>query len=130
MPGQARITRLRSRVRASTQRARDAVGMERDDTMTVNEAAERMGRHPGTVRRMCERGELEATKVGTEWAIRSTSVAAWSDTRPPGVLNLVIPAEELDVVRDVAHAEGARPADVIRRAVARFVAEQEAAATA
>jgi len=42
-----------------------------DDYLSIVEAAQILGVHPGTVKRLCRDGKLEAKKVHNAWLIRS-----------------------------------------------------------
>lgn len=41
---------------------------------TVNQAAHVMGCHPATIRRMIQRGELAAVKVGSQYRVRPSDL--------------------------------------------------------
>lgn len=98
--------------------------------LTVQQAADRIGRHPGTVRRMCERSELVGEKCGSgSWRIDSASLDVWQPARPK-VLTIAISPDELSVVRQLAQNEGATPADLVRRVVSQYLEHQEVASPA
>jgi len=50
---------------------------EPTDHLTVQQAAEQLGRTPRYVRMLCENGELDGTKHGRQWQISSISVATY-----------------------------------------------------
>jgi excisionase family DNA binding protein len=52
--------------------------------LTVAEVAEAVGRHPQTVRRALEGGELHGTQptVNGHWRIREDCAEAWADGKP------------------------------------------------
>jgi excisionase family DNA binding protein len=52
--------------------------------MTVKQVAAEFGKHPDTVRKACESGELFATQriKGGRWSIRPDSVDHWLDGTP------------------------------------------------
>lgn len=56
-----------------------------DQIVGVNEAAEIIGRTVQRVRQLVVAGEIEAVKLGREWAIRRSSCEAWRDTRRPAL---------------------------------------------
>lgn len=47
--------------------------MDEYNTITVEEAARALRVHPRTIRRICERGELRAIRVGRQWRIDRAS---------------------------------------------------------
>jgi excisionase family DNA binding protein len=49
---------------------------ERRRTMTALEAAEYLGMHPESVRRLARRGELPGRKIGKEWRFRPEDLDA------------------------------------------------------
>lgn len=52
--------------------------------LTVDEVAAAVRRHPQTVRRACEAGELHGTQQtrGGRWSIREDCAEAWADKTP------------------------------------------------
>jgi len=55
-----------------------------DQIVGVNEAAEIVGKSIQRVRQLVVAGEIEAVKLGREWAIRRSSCEAWRDSDRPG----------------------------------------------
>ncbi len=49
---------------------------------TVTELAQRWQCHPETIRRMIQRGELKAFRVGRQWRIAEEAVK-WIETKQP-----------------------------------------------
>jgi len=49
-----------------------------DDYLSIVEAAQVLGVHPGTVKRLCRNGKLEATKVYNAWLIRSGTLHSFA----------------------------------------------------
>ena len=49
---------------------------------TVTELAARWQCHPETIRRMIQRGELKAFRVGRQWRISEETVK-WTETKQP-----------------------------------------------
>ena len=47
-----------------------------DSMLTVQEAAERVSCHPATIRRMIQRGQIPAVRVGSRWRVPSVSLEA------------------------------------------------------
>ena len=47
-----------------------------DEMLTVQQAAERASCHPATIRRMIQRGELPALRVGSRWRVPAASLEA------------------------------------------------------
>ena len=45
-------------------------------TMTTNDAAKVLHRHPSHVRQLCQRGELPAVRIGDRWTIPTARFAA------------------------------------------------------
>lgn len=50
---------------------------------TTKEIAEKYGLKENTIRVFINRGQLEATKVGTTYIITPEQLAAWESTRKP-----------------------------------------------
>lgn len=53
------------------------------DFFTTKEIAAKYGLKEGSIRSYIERGQLEATKVGTTYIITPEQLAAWESTRKP-----------------------------------------------
>lgn len=84
-----------------------------------NEVAEMTGLNPRTVRDLCERHEIDATKAGAQWLIprREVERLTGDDLSSPGSV-----AEEREVVRLKRELEDLR-AEVNRR-VGRLLGEE------
>lgn len=82
------------------------------------EVAEMTGLHERTVRELCSRGEIRATKAGERWLIPRSEVArlAGDDLAAPGSL-----ADEREVVRLRRELEDLR--DEVNRRVGRLLGE-------
>ena len=50
-----------------------------DDYLSIVEAAQILGVHPGTVKRLCRDGKLEAKKVHNAWLIRSGTLHLFAE---------------------------------------------------
>jgi excisionase family DNA binding protein len=48
--------------------------------VTLDTAAERFGLSPRQLRRLCQNGHLDATKIGGVWLVRPDSVEAYCDS--------------------------------------------------
>ena len=64
-----------------------------DDYLSIVEAAQMLGVHSGTVKRLCRSGKLEAKKVHNAWLIRSGTVHSFAKSykgsrgRPPAKIH-------------------------------------------
>jgi excisionase family DNA binding protein len=48
----------------------------KERVVTINEAAERLGLHVESLRRMCRRGQVPAAKFGRVWRLRQSDIDA------------------------------------------------------
>jgi excisionase family DNA binding protein len=51
-------------------------------TLTWEQAAEELGLHWETVRKMCQRGEIPAKRAGRVWVLTTKALAEYIDQRP------------------------------------------------
>lgn len=49
-----------------------------DDYLSIVEAAQILGVHPGTMKKLCRNGKLEAKKVHNAWLIRSGTLHSFA----------------------------------------------------
>jgi excisionase family DNA binding protein len=56
--------------------------MASDAVLNAQAAAELLGAHVETIRRMARKGAIPAFKVGKDWRFRKTALLAWSETNP------------------------------------------------
>lgn len=56
--------------------------MNNDDVLNAQAAADLLGAHVETIRRMARRGDIPAFKVGKDWRFRRTALLTWSETNP------------------------------------------------
>lgn len=71
--------------------------MERDQVVNAQQAAEFLGAHVETIRRMARKGTIPAFKVGKDWRFHRASLLSWIKTNPQakvGINILVIEDEE------------------------------------
>lgn len=71
--------------------------MERDQVVNAQQAAEFLGAHVETIRRMARKGTIPAFKVGKDWRFHRASLLSWLKTNPQaktGISILVIEDEE------------------------------------
>src|SRR5438046_6600164 len=83
---------------AGDQRSPDAgatASAERDDLLSLGEAARLLGISQRTVLRLLERGEVKATKVGRQWRFRRSDLTAFVNREPAAVA--APPEEEMQV---------------------------------
>lgn len=57
--------------------------MALDDYVTVLDAAQVLGIHPETVKRLCRQGDLRASKVRNTWLIHKSDLATFRATYSP-----------------------------------------------
>ena len=50
-----------------------------DDYLSIVEAAQILGVHPGTMKRLCRNGKFEAKKVHNTWLIRSGTLHLFAE---------------------------------------------------
>lgn len=55
--------------------------MNSDDLLSTKQAAAQIGREQSYVRRLCQRGQLRATKVGRDWLIPASALANYVPRR-------------------------------------------------
>jgi excisionase family DNA binding protein len=53
-----------------------------NETLNAQEAADFLGAHVETIRRMARRGTIPAFKIGKDWRFNKASVLTWSKTNP------------------------------------------------
>ncbi len=53
-----------------------------DEVLTAQQAAEFLGAHVETIRRMARKGSIPAFKIGKDWRFRKTSLMTWSEINP------------------------------------------------
>ena len=75
-----------------------------DYVLNAREAAEYLGAHVETVRRLARKGEIPAFKVGKDWRFRRRALLRWNDehhlrTQPPCVL--VVEDEEIERLNSI-----------------------------
>jgi excisionase family DNA binding protein len=56
--------------------------MGSDEVLSAQEAAELLGAHVETIRRMARKGAIPAYKIGKDWRFRKTALLSWSETNP------------------------------------------------
>lgn len=56
--------------------------MNNGDVLNAQAAADLLGAHVETIRRMARRGAIPAFKVGKDWRFRKTALLTWSETNP------------------------------------------------
>lgn len=56
--------------------------MSNEDVLNAQAAADLLGAHVETIRRMARRGDIPAFKVGKDWRFRKTTLMTWSETNP------------------------------------------------
>lgn len=56
--------------------------MEHDDIFSAQQAAEFLGAHVETIRRMARKGAIPAFKIGKDWRFRKALLISWSKTNP------------------------------------------------
>lgn len=56
--------------------------MNNDNVLNAQAAADLLGAHVETIRRMARRGAIPAFKVGKDWRFQKTALLAWSATNP------------------------------------------------
>jgi len=83
------------------------------DALSAREAADYLGAHVETVRRLARRGEIPAYKMGEDWRFRRKALLRWAEThhlrrREPHVL--VVDDEKMirDLLRRLLEREGYR----------------------
>ena len=87
--------------------------LSKPEAMRAQEAADLLGAHVETIRRLARRGEIPAFKVGKVWRFRRERLLQWAEThhvrdREPHVLILDDEKVVRDVLRGVLEAEGYR----------------------
>jgi excisionase family DNA binding protein len=60
----------------------EEICMENDEVLNTQEAAELLGAHVETIRRMARRGTIPAYKIGKDWRFRKRALLTWSETNP------------------------------------------------
>lgn len=83
--------------------------------LTAQEAAELLGAHVETIRRLARKGEVPAYKIGKDWRFRTDALLRWVEThhlrrREPYVLVVDDEKNTLDLVRRFLEREGYRVA--------------------
>jgi excisionase family DNA binding protein len=53
-----------------------------DEILNAQEAAQLLGAHVETIRRMARKGKIPAFKIGKDWRFRRSLLLAWSETNP------------------------------------------------
>lgn len=61
-----------------------------DDVLNAQAAAELLGAHVETIRRMARKGAIPAYKIGKDWRFRRAELLAWSQTRPAAATTATI----------------------------------------
>jgi excisionase family DNA binding protein len=56
--------------------------MGTDEVLNAHQAAELLGAHVETIRRLARRGSIPAFKIGKDWRFRRTLLLNWSETNP------------------------------------------------
>lgn len=55
---------------------------ESDEVLNAQQAAELLGAHVETIRRMARKGTIPAFKIGKDWRFRKASLLTWSEINP------------------------------------------------
>jgi excisionase family DNA binding protein len=81
------------------------------DVMNVKQAAEFLGAHIETVRRMARKGELPAYKMGKDWRFRREALLRWTETQhihnqPVSVLVVDDDSNVRKTVRHILESQG------------------------
>jgi len=58
------------------------MNMGNDEVLTAQEAAELLGAHVETIRRMARKGIIPAYKIGKDWRFRKAVLLSWSERNP------------------------------------------------
>jgi excisionase family DNA binding protein len=76
-----------------------AIMVENTEVIDAVEAAEFLGAHVETIRRLARRGEIPSFKVGKDWRFRRDILQKWSETQRSGIRNpLVLTVDDEPVV--------------------------------
>lgn len=87
--------------------------MGKDEVLNAQEAAELLGAHVETIRRMARRGTIPAYKIGKDWRFRMAALVSWSETnpvtkKPIGILAIDDDARVCRLIRRVLEPAGYR----------------------
>lgn len=83
------------------------------EVLNAREAADFLGAHVETVRRMARKGEIPAYKIGKDWRFRKKALINWGETnylrrKPPCVLIIDDDAGVRKMMRSYLEADGYR----------------------
>jgi excisionase family DNA binding protein len=84
-----------------------------DDVLNTREAADFLGAHVETVRRLSRKGQIPSFKVGKDWRFRKEALISWAETqhlrrKPPVVLVIDNDAAVRKLMKRFLEADGYR----------------------
>lgn len=81
------------------------------DVLNTGEAAEFLGAHVETIRRLARKGKIPSFKIGKDWRFRKEDLLQWAEThhlrsQPPTILVVDDDASVRDLVRQILEKQG------------------------